>query len=138
MTSQGDEAQSEWKELKRLVSQKNGKRMGDYELRWDEDLTGNRVLVLNVVAASFYDGPPQMIRFTAQPQLKSLSPSIHVPVGKGPTAVTWSLAPSTKAGVFAWAIDDDEMEMQKKLATSELAEAIETKLVSYHPPVKAA
>src|ERR1035438_5710162 len=64
-----DDTRSEWEELKRLVSQKNGKRIRDDELRWDEDLTGNRVLVLNVVAASFYD-KTRLIRFFAQPQLQ--------------------------------------------------------------------
>ena len=126
-----DDTRSEWEELKRLVSQKNGKRIRDDELRWDEDLTGNRVLVLNVVAASFYD-KPRLIRFSAQPQLKSLSPSIHVQVGKAPAVVTWSLKPSSRASKFAWTVDD-ELGVQKTLTSAELSEAVETRLVHYHP-----
>jgi hypothetical protein len=141
MANKGDEAQSEWQDLQRLVSQKNGKRVGDQELRWDEDLTGNRVLVLNVVAASFVDlasSPTsrRVIRFTAQPQLKSMSPSIHVQIGKTPAPVAWSLSPSSKASKFAWVVHDDEIHMQKTLTTAELSDAVETTLVQYHPPPK--
>jgi hypothetical protein len=132
MVDRNEETQSEWGELKNLASQKTGKRVGGHELGWGKDSTGNALLILNSVAAVFYN-TPRSIRFSSTPQLKSLSPSIHFQVGPQPIPVTWSLRPSNKAGKFAWAVDDEEFGEQKKLTTAELSEAIETKLQQFLP-----
>jgi len=130
MAKKNEEAQSEWEKLKHSISQKRGKRVGGNELSWDKDLSGNALLVLNFVAASFYDRP-RLIRFSSTPQLKSLSPSVHIQVGKAPAVVTWSLRPSSRADKFVWTVDDDELGVQKTLTSAELSDAVETKLANY-------
>src|SRR5271157_3059642 len=130
MDKKDEEAQSEWEKLKHLISQKRGKRVGGNELSWDKDSFGKALVGPNFWATELLDRP-RLIRFSSTPQLKSLSPSVHIQVGKAPAVVTWSLRPSSRADKFVWTVDDDELGVQKTLTSAELSDAVETKLANY-------